>query len=159
VHTALRRILLLAALAVAVPAFAQTADSLPRDSVKIALIRQILAETHAGDQAMVAIETSLPMQRAANPRIPAVFWDRMLTETRAHRGDLETAVVAVYDRHFTADELRGLLAFYRTPTGRKLLQEQPAIIRESMEAGQQWGMEIGRRIGAQLDAEGVRAAP
>jgi uncharacterized protein len=29
---------------------------------------------------------------------------------------------AIYARHFTADELRDIIAFYRTPTGRKLLE-------------------------------------
>jgi hypothetical protein len=156
-----RRAALLAALAVVVaaPARAQTADSIPRDSTKVAVIRQLLVQTHAGDQAILAMETSLPMQRAANPRIPAIFWDRLLAEARAHRGELEDMVITVYDRHFTTDELRQLLAFYQTPIGKKLLEAQPAIVRESMEAGQQWGMVIGRRVGAQLDAEGVRMAP
>jgi hypothetical protein len=37
---------------------------------------------------------------------------------------------AVYARHFTAEELREVVAFYRTPTGRKLLERTPQLSAE-----------------------------
>ena len=37
---------------------------------------------------------------------------------------------AIYARHFTADELRELAAFYRTPTGAKALRETPQVMGE-----------------------------
>jgi hypothetical protein len=33
----------------------------------------------------------------------------------------------VYDRTFTADEIRDLIAFYRTPTGQKVIQSLPQV--------------------------------
>lgn len=39
---------------------------------------------------------------------------------------------ALYAKHFTADELKQLLAFYRTPIGRKSLDVMPALMREGM---------------------------
>ncbi len=36
----------------------------------------------------------------------------------------------IYARHFSIDELRQLTAFYKTPTGAKLLQKQPEITQE-----------------------------
>ncbi|MGH9902755.1 MAG: DUF2059 domain-containing protein [Pyrinomonadaceae bacterium] len=38
----------------------------------------------------------------------------------------------VYDEHFTAEELRDLLAFYKTPTGRKTIKIMPQLFSESM---------------------------
>lgn len=38
---------------------------------------------------------------------------------------------AVYARHFTAAELRELVAFYKTPTGAKTLHELPKVTAES----------------------------
>jgi uncharacterized protein len=37
---------------------------------------------------------------------------------------------AIYARHFTAEELREVIAFYRTPTGRKLLERTPQLSAE-----------------------------
>jgi uncharacterized protein len=39
---------------------------------------------------------------------------------------------AIYARHFTAQELREVLAFYRTPTGAKLLKVTPQLTAEVM---------------------------
>ena len=36
----------------------------------------------------------------------------------------------IYARHFNADELRELIAFYKTPTGAKALHELPAVMGE-----------------------------
>lgn len=127
-----------------------------RDSAKLVLIRQVLDETHAVDLAMTAMETSLPAQRAANPRIPAAFWDRFLTLVHGRRDSFTNMFVDIYDRHFSTDDLKQLLNFYRTPVGQKLLGEQPAIARESITAGQAWGAELGAEVARQLAAEGVK---
>ncbi|MFL6373873.1 MAG: DUF2059 domain-containing protein [Pyrinomonadaceae bacterium] len=42
--------------------------------------------------------------------------------------------VPVYAHHFTDDELRDLIAFYKTPTGQKLVRETPQMMVETMSA-------------------------
>jgi uncharacterized protein len=44
------------------------------------------------------------------------------------------AMVPTYQKHFTKGDMDGLLAFYTSPTGQKLLREMPAITAESMTA-------------------------
>jgi hypothetical protein len=39
-------------------------------------------------------------------------------------------LVAVYDRHFTDDEIKGLLQFYGSPLGQRVAAEMPKISRE-----------------------------
>ena len=133
-----------------------SAPALPSDSAKVSVIRQLLSETHAVDVAVSAMETSLPAQRAANPRIPAVFWDRMTAAVHKRIGDLENILIVVYDRHFSIEELQQILAFYRSPVGQKLMSEQPALVRESMLAGQEWGGRLGAEVAQQLAAEGIK---
>ena len=84
---------------------AQTAS--PPDTAKVRLIRKLVATAHLTDQALQVIEQAIPAQRVANPRIPAEFWDRFLTQARARRGELEDAYVALYDRNFTTAEAPG----------------------------------------------------
>ena len=48
-------------------------------------------------------------------------------------------LAGIYARNFSVDELHDLSAFYRSPTGQKLITRQPVIARASMLAGQQFG--------------------
>jgi hypothetical protein len=43
-------------------------------------------------------------------------------------------MVAAYDKHYTEDEIKGLLQFYGSPLGQKLAAEGPKISREVQEA-------------------------
>jgi len=43
-------------------------------------------------------------------------------------------LVVVYDRHYTDDEIKGLLQFYGSPLGQKVAAEAPKISRELQEA-------------------------
>lgn len=59
--------------------------------------------------------------------------------------DLIDDLVPVYQRHLTRSDVQALVAFYGSPPGQKILREQPALIRESMEAAgkkQQKRMEL-----------------
>ncbi len=137
------------------PSDAQTSAPDPKTPV----IRQILEETKTAEMLLTAIETNLPAQRAASPGIPAVFWERLVAAARTQRGDLIEALVPIYARNFELSELEGLLAFYRSPLGRRLLAIQPALMRDSAQAGQVWGMQLGMAIGEQLGKEGVVLKP
>ena len=43
-------------------------------------------------------------------------------------------LVSVYDKHYTDDEVKGLLQFYGSPLGQKVAAESPRIARELQEA-------------------------
>ena len=58
--------------------------------------------------------------------------------------DIIKDVVPVYQRHLTKTDVSALVTFYSSPVGQKVLREQSAMVRESMEAtaaGQQRKME------------------
>jgi hypothetical protein len=138
---------------------AQAQSSAATDSEKVRLIRQLLAKVRVTEQAIAVMEQQLPAQRAANPRVPAVFWDRFMEQARARRGELEDGYAALYDRHFSTAEIRQLLAFYDTPVGKRFLEVQPVLVREGIALGQEWGSRIGAEVGRTLGAEGARPGP
>lgn len=129
------------------------------DPAKAALLHELLVRTHAVEQSMSVLDATIASQRAVPSRIPAVFWDRFQARAHARQDELEAMIAAVYDRHFTTDELRQLLAFYDTPVGKKLLTTLPTIVQESMAAGREWGGRLGAAVGQELTAEGVRLEP
>jgi hypothetical protein len=149
-----------AALCVVVPSAArgQTASA-PTDPAKLQLIRQLLVKVRVTDQSLLAMEQQIPAQRAANPRVPAEFWERFMAEARARRGELEDGYAALYDRHFSAAEIRELLAFYDTPIGKRFLEVQPVLMREGIALGQEWGSRVGAEVGRTMGGEGTRPGP
>jgi hypothetical protein len=60
------------------------------------------------------------------------------------------AAAAVYASAFTADELREIEAFYRAPTGQKLLQNSHAITEQVAQVGRDGGRKAADDLRARL---------
>jgi hypothetical protein len=87
----------------------------------------------------VANQVWPPVERALRTKYP----DISPTQVAELRGEFERIQLeylstvmddapVIYARHFSADELRELLAFYRSPIGAKALRVLPQITAESM---------------------------
>lgn len=59
--------------------------------------------------------------------------------------EMVEAMVPIYQKHLTKEDLDGILAFYSSPVGQKLQREQPAMTQEAMQVGGEIGR---RRLGA-----------
>ena len=92
--------------------------------------------------------------KQAIPDVPEEFWTKFMAKVDA--SELTELIVPIYAKYFTHDEVKQLLAFYQTPLGQKMIANQPAIMQESMEAGQKWGGQLGARVARELEAEGYR---
>jgi len=128
-----------------VPAGAQS----PGSDGEIAA-RELIATMKLGDQFTLI----LPMVfKAMKPAIvqnrPDVDRDfdalvPVLQQKMAARvGELMEAAVVIYSGNFSVEELRDLIAFYKTPTGQKLLQKTPVLTQQTMIAGQKFGKSAG----------------
>lgn len=58
---------------------------------------------------------------------------RSLVEPAAAHAAIRAALVEIYANRFTESELAELVAFYGTPTGKKLARATPELVRESLE--------------------------
>ena len=63
------------------------------------------------------------------------------------------AIVPIYQKHLTKADLNAITAFYLSPAGQKVLQEMPAIMSESMQAGGAIGQKIFAAKGEELDRQ------
>ncbi|WP_316201896.1 MULTISPECIES: DUF2059 domain-containing protein [unclassified Bradyrhizobium] len=73
--------------------------------------------------------------------------------TQAFQGrvsEFSDAIAVVYARNFSADDLRTMAEFYRTPTGQRVLQKLPSVTQESSIAGQKFGQALGEEIRKQM---------
>ena len=50
---------------------------------------------------------------------------------------LESMYIRVYQKSFTAQEIDGLIAFYKTPTGQALLTKMPVVLQNTLNEMQQ----------------------
>jgi uncharacterized protein len=60
----------------------------------------------------------------------------------AQKGDLTNEIIDVWANNFTMDDMKGLIAFYSTPLGKKLIATLPAVTQQGMAAGQAWGQRV-----------------
>ena len=65
--------------------------------------------------------------------------------------DMIKDVVPVYQKHLTRSDVRALVAFYSSPAGQKILREQPAMVRESMQAAGASQQKKMEKVLAKLD--------
>lgn len=129
------------------------ADS-PSKEADIRHLMEMTGMSQLGAQISDQLMTSF---KAAFPKVPEGVWKEVKGELKPE--ELVAQLVPVYDRHFTQDEIKGLIAFYETPLGKKLVKELPLLTAESLETGQVWGRAQGERTMKLLESKGYRLPP
>jgi len=67
--------------------------------------------------------------------------------------EMQQELTRIYASHFTEQELKDALAFYKTPLGRKLITEEPKALEESMKAADDWSRKFAIEVDAKFRAE------
>jgi hypothetical protein len=74
-------------------------------------------------------------------------------------GSIEEQLIDLYAMHFSADDIRTLLAFYTSPVGQKAVRAMPQLAQEGTLIGQKWSAaNMTRIVGVvreRLRAEGL----
>jgi uncharacterized protein len=135
---------------------ALAADKAAKPTPKDSDIRKLMVMSGAGEMGAQVAKQLLQTFKTSAPGVPPAFWDEMDKEIKPE--DLITLIAPVYDRHFSHDEVKQLIAFYESPIGKKLVKEQPAIASESMAAGQEWGMAVAGKIQKRMQERGYLKA-
>jgi hypothetical protein len=93
-------------------------------------IHQYLALT-AAEQAghQVTAQMVKGMRSSAPAYLSQSFWDDVTAEFA--KVDFVAAFTPMYKRYFSQDEMKGILAFYGSPAGKKLLAMQGPILRDT----------------------------
>ena len=124
-------------------------------STKSEKIKHLLELTGAGKLGKQVAENVISVFQKQYPDVNPKFWDKFKKEIKPD--DLENMIVPIYDEYFTEGDIDQLIAFYKTPIGKKVIATLPDITQESMAAGQQWGKELARKVIEELEAKGYIA--
>jgi hypothetical protein len=83
--------------------------------------------------------------------IPESFWDKYRKDPDIE--SLRSLYVAIYNRHYTREEIAGLIAFYESPLGRKSVQVNPQITQETQAVTQAYFESLIKETVEELIAE------
>src|SRR6516165_3473501 len=78
---------------------------------------------------------------------------KLHSEYGARSAELVNEVAKLYASRFTEQELKDTLAFYKSPLGRKLIVEEPAVLDQSMKTAQTWAENLSQEVIAKMRAE------
>ena len=122
------------------------------DPAKEADIRKLMALINSGSvgvQMMNSLEDSLrPLMVNALP--PGAYRDQLVDlfiqkfRAKADEQALVDMMVRLYDKYYSADEIKGLLEFYSTPLGQKMAEAMPKLAAEAQQQGGQWGQQLAQ---------------
>jgi uncharacterized protein len=118
-----------------------------------AQVRELMQVMDVPGQFAVMNKQMAAMMSQQLPCVPASFWDTYIDKNGQEQ--LVKAMIPAYQHHFSADEVAGLIKFYRSPLGQKLVAQMPATMTEAAQAGQQWGRQRTSDMFSQLQKQGT----
>lgn len=130
--------------------FGSEARSAPGDRSKREDIRRLmqvnLTLEHAQQVADLVATNLTRFARARRPaeaeRIQATALQATRSVFAEHLDSLADRLGNLYDRHFTHDEVRAMIAFYESDLGRKSLRVMPELVTSSVQGMQAWAQAL-----------------
>ncbi len=115
---------------------AQTADA-----EKVRELVNLIQSSKIMDKMMQYMEDEF---RKNVPGLDSTFYVEMRQLSKEM--DLEGRLAPLYAKYYTNDEISQLVAFYKTPLGKKMIAVLPDLTMESTQIGQKWGQELGEEL-------------
>jgi uncharacterized protein len=121
------------------------------------LAEEILTLTHVAERTQTMFDNLKQMQIAQIEKLKlppeahnlATVYREKLSEIMTHEmswSKVKDDYVKVYADTFSVEELRGIAAFYKTPTGQALLTKTPKLLEQSMQVAQRHLQNIAPKI-------------
>jgi hypothetical protein len=104
-------------------------------------IKRLLGLINSEQMAESMLNTMAPMLKLQSNEAPKGSgnkenmdknMDVMAEEMKEIMNLLKAESVNIYDKHFTHEEIKDMIRFYESPTGKKMLEKNPEITQELM---------------------------
>jgi hypothetical protein len=95
------------------------------------------------------IESVKNMYVPTNPNLGRELGDvaaQLRKDYEPRRAELLAEVSKVYAARFTEQELKDLVAFYKTPLGKKVIAEEPVALDQSLKRAQDWAKSFSDEV-------------
>lgn len=157
---AIKRTSRLAAVAVALVAFGPAAHSQQPSAAAMSTAKEIVTVTGATTlfNPLIAgvVEQAKLLFLQQNPGLSKDLNEiaiKIRNDLAPRFDELVNDVARNYAIHFTEQELKDVLAFYKSPAGKKLISEQPKVVDASMKFAQDWANKLSDQVIAQMREE------
>jgi Uncharacterized protein conserved in bacteria len=157
---AIKRTSRLAAVAVALVAFGPAAHSQQPSAAALSTAKEIVTVTGATTlfNPLIAgvVEQAKLLFLQQNPGLSKDLNEiatKMRNDLAPRFDELVNDVARNYATYFTEQELKDVLAFYKSPAGKKLISEQSKVVEASMKFAQDWANKLSDQVIAQMREE------
>jgi uncharacterized protein len=131
-----------------------SAEPVPDHPVTPEQVREILNLTGALDVKQQMLDGLLPHVKTMLPYMPQSVLDDIQRSMAI--ADFDGAVIRAYQKRLSTEEAAQIIAFLRTPAGRKMASVLPQVQDEGQQAGAELGqqvmLEVIRRHQAEIEA-------
>jgi hypothetical protein len=79
--------------------------------------------------------------------------EKMRNDLQPRFAEITNEVAKEYATRFTEPELKSIVAFYSSPAGKKLLDQQPNVVDASMRFAQEWANKLSDEVVAKMRDE------
>jgi hypothetical protein len=152
----MKKVLALLAMAAIISVCSLSSASAESKQADILRMMEISGELQMTRQAMTRV---LDQMKNSGRKVPDAYWGEF--KSALDTDELPNLLVAVYDKHYSHEEILALIEFYKSPIGQVLIKKQPLVQSDSMGVGQQWASstsaEIMKRILPMRDDAGAAA--
>ena len=78
---------------------------------------------------------------------------KLALDLAPRKAEMQQELTRIYASHFSEQELKDALAFFKTPLGKKLITEEPKALEASMKAADDWSRRFAIEVDAKFRAE------
>ncbi len=133
------------------------------DAVNIALAKQMLQVTH-GDAVFTplipgVVEQARLFYLQQNPALGKDLTEvatKIRTELQPRFAELTDDLAKIYADAFSEQEMKEIIAFYQTPAGKKMLDQQPKLVDASMNFAGNWANKLSEEVTARMREEMIK---
>jgi Uncharacterized protein conserved in bacteria (DUF2059) len=104
---------------------------------RVATVTELLQLTGVFARARAEVDQVVAQLRTRNPRIPPQLWEKYAATVSAPEA-VPALYAPIYARHLTDDDVRGVLQFYHSAAGEKLLAAMPVMQAEARSSAISW---------------------
>lgn len=147
-------LVMVATLSISTAAFAD--DLVPAKKADIEKLLKMTGSLEIANLFGNAVTTQMFQQlKQVRPDIPEKTVDIISDETNKvineNINSLLGPMISIYARNLNHEEIKGLIAFYETPLGRKTVQVMPVMAQEGMKVGREWGQSLVPQLMQRID--------
>lgn len=119
-----------------------------------AKVKELLELTGSAKIGVQIMNNMIPSFQKSYSNVPEQFWKDFLKEINIE--EIEELIIPVYEKYYTDEDINNLIAFYKTPTGVKVIQTMPQVLQESMSIGNKWGAQLAELVMKRLKEKGYK---